>query len=213
LLLHYQQEFLTYVRDFPLFLGRLHGRCSDPAARRLLAENLYEEETGGLSGTAPHPALFLKMMAGLGFHARRFESACLLPASVRYRRWLDRATSREPWLVGAAVVCIFVEGNVNERKALADGHGAPRRRRFDPRSEPLAVHHNVPVSFLTLKRAHAAVEDGHRLAAWRIVEENARGGVVRRRIREAMETSLRLWLGFRDGVAGAAGLVRPHPLP
>ncbi|HXI03577.1 MAG TPA: hypothetical protein VNI57_10415, partial [Candidatus Saccharimonadales bacterium] len=42
LLVHYQQEYLTYVRDFPLFLGRIHGRCPVAEVRRLLAENLYE---------------------------------------------------------------------------------------------------------------------------------------------------------------------------
>jgi pyrroloquinoline-quinone synthase len=208
LLIHYQQEWLTYVRDFPQLLGRLHGSCPDPAARRLLAENLYEEETGGLSRTGPHPELFLRMMEGLGFARRLFERAAPLSASARYRRWLDRATRREPWVVGAAVVTIFVEGSRHEREAL-DGARRGVVRAFDPRQDPLVRHHGVDPSFLVLKAAHAAVEDGHRGAAWEIVERHARGPAARAAVLRAMERSLALWLGFREGVARAAGLVPP----
>ena len=49
LLLHYQQEFLVYVRDFPVFLARVHGQNPPADVRRMLAENIYEEDTGGLS--------------------------------------------------------------------------------------------------------------------------------------------------------------------
>lgn len=210
LLVHYQQEFLTYVRDFPVFLGRLHGRCPDPFARRLLAENLYEEETGALSGTAPHPDLFLQMMGGLGFDSRRFASATPIAASKRYRDWLDRATTRLPWVAGAAVITIFVEGSVHERRAL-DSHRAPQEP-FDPSREPLVVHHGLDPKFLTLKRAHSMVENGHRAAAWSVVERHARGATIRSEVEKAMKTSLRLWHAYRDGVAAAAGLERSLPV-
>jgi len=205
LLVHFQQEYLTYIRDFPRFLGRLHGECPDPAARRLLAENLYEEETGGLSRTGPHPDLFIKMMRGLGFGRVRFDRAELLPASRRYRRWLDHLTTGEQWVIGAAIITIFVEGSVKDRIILSSGgeHGD----RYDAGTDPLAVHHGVHRSFLTLKRAHARVENGHRDAAWRIVETHARGPEMQQNLVAAMRKTLRLWLAYRDGVARAAGLV------
>src|SRR5262245_61861060 len=89
---HFQQEYSVYVRDFPVLLSRVHSRCPAPEVRRDLAENLYEEETGGLSGTGPHPDLFLYMMEGLGFEKRDFRNVTLLPESTRYREWLDEAT-------------------------------------------------------------------------------------------------------------------------
>src|SRR5881296_2852026 len=58
---HFQQEYAVYVRDFPILVSRVHSRCPIADVRRDLAENLYEEETGGLSGTGPHPELFLYM--------------------------------------------------------------------------------------------------------------------------------------------------------
>src|SRR5438552_11054457 len=68
LLVHFRHEYLVYVRDFPVLLARALGIVPPvDAVRRALAENLYEEQTGGLSRTAPHPELFLRMMQGLGF--------------------------------------------------------------------------------------------------------------------------------------------------
>lgn len=203
LLVHYQQEYLVYVRDFPQFLGRVHGRCPDAAVRRLLAENLYEEETGGISRTGPHPALFLNMMKGLGFPPGRFDRARMLPAARAYRRWLDRATLEMPWVVGAAVVTLFVEGSVHERREIT-GNGAGTA--FRASRDMLVRHHGLDPSYLTLKRAHARVEGDHRRAAWKIVERHAATPGARQAVLRAMRRSLRLWLAYRDGVAAAAGV-------
>src|SRR5580658_8601042 len=71
---HFRHEYLVYVRDFPMLLARALG-VTPPIedVRAMLAANLYEEQTGGLSRTKPHPRLFLLMMAGLGFDESEFE--------------------------------------------------------------------------------------------------------------------------------------------
>ncbi len=210
--IHFQQEYAVYVADFPVFLSRVHSRCPEADVRRDLAENLYEEETGGLSGTAPHPELFLYMMEGLGFDRREFRSVKLLPESRRYRGWLDEATTQLPWVVGAAVVAIFVEGSVHDRREIARGAPAPAPREEQERellrSNPLVRYHGLDPRYLTLKRAHARVEGGHRRSAWRMVQENARSAGDRMLCVEALERSLILWQAFRDGVARSAGVNR-----
>ena len=45
---HLEQEYAVYVRDFPQLIGRAYVQCPIAAVRRELAENLFEEETGGL---------------------------------------------------------------------------------------------------------------------------------------------------------------------
>ena len=210
--IHFMQEFAVYVRDFPVLLSRIHSRCPVPDVRRDLAENLYEEETGGLSGTGPHPELFLYMMEGLGFQRREFRGVKLLPESREYRDWLDEATTQLPWVVGAAVVTIFVEGSVHDRREIS--HAGPRHavpedvERALLRDNPLVRFHGLDPRFLTLKRAHARVEQGHRRAAWRIVLENAKSAGDRMLCVEALERSLELWTAYRDGVARAAGITR-----
>lgn len=210
--IHFQQEYAVYVRDFPVLLSRIHARCPDPDVRRDLAENLYEEETGGLSGTGPHPDLFLYMMEGLGFDRRDFRNVKLLPESRKYRDWLDEATTTLPWVVGAAVAAIFVEGSVHDRREIS--LPAPRPvsqeeiERHVIRDNPLVRYHGLDPRYLKLKRAHARVEDGHRRSAWRIVLDHARRADERSLCVDALERSLSLWLAYRDGVAKAAGIHR-----
>ena len=112
--LHYQQEFLVYVRDFPVLLARVHGQNPPSDVRRMLAENIYEEDTGGLSFGRSHPELFNEMMRGLGFDGETFRRTKLLPASARYRAWLEKVTASRDWVVGAAALAGFVEGRIKE---------------------------------------------------------------------------------------------------
>jgi len=49
LLVHFRHEYLVYVRDFPVLLARALGVVPPiEEVRRALAENVYEEQTGGL---------------------------------------------------------------------------------------------------------------------------------------------------------------------
>ena len=198
---HFEQEYATYVRDFPILVGRVYVRCPIPAIRRSLAENLYEEETGGLVAGSPHPQLFLEYPRGLGMDLERFEHVQLLPAAERYRSFLDDATQKFSWDIAAAIVTIFVEGSSDERAALSETHHtAP------PLEEhPLVKYYGLPVERLALTKAHRQVEGSHRLAAWKAILENVapmrRGAVVR-----TMSDALVLWLEYRDAVAEICGL-------
>jgi hypothetical protein len=69
-------------------------------------------------------------------------------------------------------------------------------------------YHGLDPRYLTLKRAHARVEDGHRQAAWRMVLDHTRNNGEKMLVTEALERSLELWHGFRDGVAKASGVTR-----
>lgn len=201
---HYRQEFAVYVRDFPVLLGRVYVRCPVDAVRRELAENIYEEETGGLTFDKSHPELFVEMMEGLGLARRDFERVELLPEAAAYRAFLDETTQSDPWVLGAAAIAIFVEGSKNDRAELAGK--APRDAEDYIRRHPLVVHHGVPPTAMDLIRAHQAVEGEHRDAAWRMVLGHAAGQEAG--VREVVERCLALWHVYRDGVARAAGLSR-----
>ncbi len=210
LLLHFQQEYEIYVRDFPILLSRVHARCPFAEVRQDLAENLYEEETGKLSKGVPHPELFLVMMEGLGFARARFTGIDLLPEAAAYRAWIDMVTTRRPWVEGAALVTIFIEGSVEDRKRItAVEPEDPVDIEDELRRNALVRHYGVDARFLDLKRAHQMVETGHRKMAWKMVLDHA--GSVRAvdRVRRVLERSLDLWLLYRDGVARACRIERP----
>lgn len=208
--IHYQQEYAVYVRDFPLFLGRIYSKTPDAEARRALATNLYEEETGGLSMGKPHPILFLQMMEGLGFRKEAFDRIALLPASRRYRRWLDEMTLSSNWLEGIAVVTIFVEGSVRDRKEISGNPPADPPIEEVLRNHFLVRHHGVDPAAMDLIRAHHQVERGHRNDAWEMVLKNTRTRAARKRVHDRLQRSLELWLSYRDGVARAAGISPPR---
>jgi len=208
LFVHFKHEYLVYVRDFPVLLARVLGQGPPDDVRRALAENIYEEQTGALSFGVPHPELFLEMIDGLGIPRERVagDAIPLEPEAVAYRAMLDRVSAAEPWIVGAAVLTIFVEGSRYERVEMEGARVLPP---IDDviQSHPMVRFYGCPPEKLRLPRAHRAVEGGHRRDAWDMVlghaDERTAPLVV-----EAVETALHLWLAYRDGVARAMGLAR-----
>ncbi|HSQ65232.1 MAG TPA: iron-containing redox enzyme family protein [Polyangiaceae bacterium] len=211
LLVHFQHEYLVYVRDFPVLLARTLGQTPpDAEARRALAENLYEEQTGGLSRTAPHPELFLCMMQGLGFDRSLFdENACELhPAARDYRQMLWSESAAPPWQAACALLTIFVEGSKNERAELAGTFVRPRGDAAVER-HPLVMHYGCPPEAMRLARAHGDVEGGHRHDAWKLVlGHTADGDDTGRAVVATCERALAAWHRYRDGVAERMRLQR-----
>ena len=210
LLIHFRQEFATYVRDFPVLLARIHGRNPPLAVRRMLAENIYEEDTGGLSFGKSHPELFLGMMRGLGYTDRNFEDIEMLPAARAYRSWLDRVTGQRDWVSAAAVMAIFVEGSVQDRREILHPSAARSPGEIEKmvRGHPLVRYHGASPVCMDLTRAHQAVEAGHRQDAYAMVVEHARDARHRQSVVACVEKSLARWLRYRDAVARACGLSR-----
>ncbi|MFM8551470.1 MAG: TenA family transcriptional regulator [Nitrospiraceae bacterium] len=211
--IHFQQEYAVYVRDFPVFLARIHGQNPPAQVRSLLAKNIYEEDTGGLSLGRSHPDLFLMMMEGLGFSAKDFESVRLLQASRAYRNWLDRVSRNRDWLIGASALTVFVEGSVNDRQELLhpSESKAPADVETHIAQHPLVRHYGVAPAAMDLTRAHQLVEAGHRHDAYDIVLSSAVTAVQQRAVFAALKTTLTLWLRYRDGIARACGVKKPRP--
>ena len=203
--IHLEQEYAVYVRDFPVLVARAYVQCPHAAVRRELIENVYEEETGGLSAGRPHPELFLEYPRGLGMELARFEHISLLPAAARYRAFLDQATQARGWSVAAAVTTLFLEGTPYERGEI--DASAPKRPVPPLEEHPLVRHYGLPLEQLALTKAHRAVEGDHRQAAWRVlldfVAPDEYGAVLAN-----MDEALQSWLAYRDAVAEACGLAR-----
>jgi pyrroloquinoline-quinone synthase len=204
---HFQQEYAVYVRDFPILLARIHGRNPPPSVRRMLAENIYEEDTGGLSLGKSHPELFLQMMAGLGFAAEMFEDIKLLPGARTYRAWLEEASGHRDWVVGAAVMTVFVEGSIKDRKEIDEPSKPKTAEEIEAivQQHPLVRHYGLPTDAMDLIRSHQMVEAGHRHDAYDMVVNHAKTRAQQETVLRYLNKSLRLWTAYRDGVAHACG--------
>src|SRR3989454_7411075 len=134
---HFRQEYAVYVRDFPVFLSRIHGKNPPRPVRSELARNLYEEDTGGLSLGQSHPDLFLTMMLGLGFERAHFRDVSLIAESRAYREWLGKLTCEGDWLAALAVVTLFVGGSDQDRP---DGLPPPPPKDARPTDENVRKH-------------------------------------------------------------------------
>lgn len=206
LLVHFRHEHATYVRDFPVLLARVLGQGPPDDVRAALAENIFEEQTGKLSVGRPHPELFLTMMEGLGFTRADFaRDDGLVPEALAYRSFLDRVSIEPPWIVGAAVLTIFVEGSVHERAELAGTRTiAPIEAAIA--AHPMVAHYGCPPDRMLLLRAHRAIEGEHRADAWRSVMGHAARLGAEAKIVEAVGRARELWMAYRDGVARAMGV-------
>jgi pyrroloquinoline-quinone synthase len=209
LLPHFQQEWAVYVRDFPQLLARVMGHSDTPQdVRAMLATNIYEEQTGGISGTTSHPELFLRMMEGCGFSRSDFGEVELLPAANRYRTFLDEISALDHWVVGAAVLTIFVEGSVNERREMEKtGPDSESEIEMAIREHPLVRVHGLDPKFFELQRVHKRVEGGHRLDAWKMVLGHT-PATLEERVVQTVARALEHWLAYRDDVAQACGIAR-----
>jgi pyrroloquinoline-quinone synthase len=202
---HLEQEWEVYVRDFPVMVGRAYVQCPIAEVRRELAENLYEEETGGLAAGKPHPELFLMYPKGLRMDLERFDRVELLRAARAYRELLDDTTQNRGWAVAASIATLFIEGTAYERHEL-DG-SAPARPQPPLESHPLVKHYGLPVECLALTKAHRSVEGEHRKAAWRVMLDHVPAG-DRGAVMQAMKQAVDAWQAYRDGVAEACGVTR-----
>lgn len=203
--LHFEQEYESYVRDFPVLIGWAFVQCPNAEARRELAENLFEEETGGLVAGRPHPELFLEYPRGLGMDLERFKSITLLPQAQAYRDVIDDCTQNRGWSVAAAVTTLFIEGTKYERGEVDSN--APKRPETPLEEHPLVVHYGLPIAGLALTKAHRKVEGAHRQSAWQVildcVPDSDREAVIL-----GMKDMLLGWKGYRDAVAIACGLTK-----
>jgi len=147
-------------------------------------------------------------MKGLGFRPGDFEKIRSLPATRRYRAWLDRISNSSDWVLGAAVMTIFVEGSVNDRQELLHPAKSKTRRHIQEKitHHPLVQYQGVSPKAMDLIRAHQMVEAGHRHDAYAMVVNYAQEISQQEAVLTFMEKSLQHWLRYRDGVARACGL-------
>jgi pyrroloquinoline-quinone synthase len=62
MLQEYAKEYYLQVHNFPTYVSATHAACNDLSIRKMLLENLMEEEAGNLN----HPELWLRFAEGLG---------------------------------------------------------------------------------------------------------------------------------------------------
>ena len=200
---HFEQEYATYVRDFPVLVGRAYVQCPVAEVRPTSPRTCTRRRPAASSPADPTPSCSSSTRAASAWTSRGSSTSSCCRARVPRRA---RRRHRAPRLGGrVAVTTIFLEGTDHERGELDDS--APRRPAPPLERHPLVVHYGLPLDALALTKAHRRVEGSHRAAAWRCLLDHVVVG-DRAAVVTAMQSTLDAWLAYRDDVAAACGVTR-----
>ena len=73
----YAKQYYHFVKHFPMFVSSVHSNCSDPEVRRMLVENIADED-GYKTGISDHPTLWMNFANSLGRKAKTQKTLKLL---------------------------------------------------------------------------------------------------------------------------------------
>ena len=101
----YARQYFHHVEAFPRAVSAVHSACDDREGRRMLAENLAEEE-GLEAGKQDHASLWLMFAYGLGEREEAVRSPRLNPAT---RALIDtfRKLSRQSYAAGLGALYAY----------------------------------------------------------------------------------------------------------
>ena len=103
ILAEYAKQYYAHVQAFPMYVSAVHSHCEDSTARRVLLENLIEEERGDDN----HPELWLRFAEALGVTRASAQSAELLPSTVKSVETIRKLTQSEDYREGVAALYAY----------------------------------------------------------------------------------------------------------
>jgi pyrroloquinoline-quinone synthase len=179
----YAVQYFAQVDAFPRFVSTVHSRCPDIAVRKVLLQNLVDEELHG----PDHPELWLRFAEALGANREDVRSATPLPETRESVDTLFELASGD-WRDGLCALFAY-EAQVPEiARTKMDG-----LRRFYGMTDARA---------LSFFEAHLTYDVEHSAAVAALVDAHAEPGRAERATRAA---AVALW-GFLDGVSRQAGI-------
>jgi len=183
-------QFFLQVREFPRAVSAMHANCPFPEERMELAENVYEEETGRISGcNQPHPELFIRFGEALGLSRADLVEGQPLPATRALIDWFELSTKQRSFIEGAAAINLAAEGQVP---------GA-----FGPMARSLQEHYGLSKEAVEFWDLHEMADADHSDVGDNIVVRHATDAAIQARVRDALQHSLDAWWQFFDGIQAA----------
>jgi len=180
-------QFFLQVREFPRAVSALHSACPDPEERVRLAESVYEEETGRISGCGcSHPELFIRFAESLGLERDACVHGLPLAETRALIDWFELSSQRRPFVEGAAAIALAAEGQVP---------GA-----FAPFARALEKHYGLSREAVAFWDVHEEADKEHSDVGDHIVLRLATTEAVQAAVRAAVDRSLGAWWSFFDGI-------------
>lgn len=183
-------QFFLQVREFPRAVSAMHANCPFMDARKELAESVYEEETGRISGcNQPHPELFIRFGEAVGLQRSEMTEGIPLPATRALIDWFELSTKQRSFIEAAAAINLAAEGQVP---------GA-----FGPMARRLQENYGLSREAVEFWDIHEMADAEHSDVGDHIVIRHATDAATQARVRDALQHSLDAWWQFFDGIHAA----------
>jgi pyrroloquinoline-quinone synthase len=183
-------QFFLQVREFPRAVSAMHANCPFPDVRMELAESVYEEETGRISGcNTPHPELFLRFGEAVGLARAEMIDGQPLPATRALIDWFELSSKQRSFIEAAAAMNLAAEGQVP---------GA-----FGPMARRLEKNYGLSRQAVEFWDVHEMADAEHSQVGDHIVVRHATDAATQARVRDALQHSLDAWWQFFDGIQAA----------
>jgi len=184
-------QFFLQVREFPRAVSAMHANCPFPEERIALAESVYEEETGRISGcNLPHPEIFLRFGEALGLSRADMIDGRPLPATRSLIDWFELSTKQRSFIEASAAMNLAAEGQVV---------GA-----FGPMARRLQENYGLSREAVEFWDVHEIADAEHSGVGDHIVVRHATDAAIQARVRDALQHSLDAWWLFFDGIQAAS---------
>jgi pyrroloquinoline-quinone synthase len=183
ILKRYAGQYFAQVDAFPRFVSSVHSRCPDIAARKVLTENLADEEIHGVD----HPELWLRFAEGLGADRAAVQDEAQLPETRAMVEKFFELTGRD-WTQGLCALFAY-ESQVP----------AVSTSKIEGLKKFYGVEDARTLSFF---KAHQTYDVEHSKKVAELIDLHADPEKAVAATREAAEA---LW-GFLDGISREAGI-------
>lgn len=179
----YAGQYFTQVSSFPRFLSAVHSNCPEIGARKVLLQNLLDEELHGTD----HPELWMQFAEGLGARREDVVAEVPLKETAEMVETFDRL-ARDDWRDGLCALFAY------ERQVPAVSQS---------KIEGLEKFYGVKdARTLEFFRAHMKYDVAHSDAVANLIDQHCEPEAAKAATRKAADA---LW-GFLDGMMKQANI-------
>ncbi len=184
----YAAQYYHHVSAFPTYLSAVHSNTADPEARRILLDNLIDEE----AGTPNHPELWLQFAEGMGIAADVVKNTPAYPETAALVQTFQEICRNQPFTDGIAALYAY-ESQVPE---VAESKIAG-----------LSAHYAVEdASTLAYFNVHIAADEEHRAQELSLLTSHVRTEDQKQGALSAAGRSLNAVWNLLSGVCDRHGI-------
>lgn len=170
-----------HIRAF----GAIYANCPDRKVRRMLVENLIDEETDLRCGSDSHASLCLRFAHALGATDEEITTSRMIPEVAEYVNWVIDFCKQSPFIVGLAALSLAGESQVPDAMRAA--------------VRGLKEQYGLSTEDVEFFSVHIGGDEEHSGVAETLVREYATTDETQAQVRDAVKTFCDKWWCMQDG--------------